>query len=76
MTSASISGAAARQRRDAQASLYQPRSRAVRAASPPLEDPRLTRLTREALEALKHPTAVPSRVIMHALKQAAALGRG
>ncbi len=36
-------------------------------------DPRLVKLTREVLEGLKHPQAVPSQVIMAALVKAAAL---
>ncbi len=54
-------------------------TRAARAAQAPARspratpDPRLVRLTREVLEGLKHPQAVPSQVIMAALVKAASL---
>lgn len=38
-------------------------------------DPRLVRITREVLEQLKHPAAIPSQVVMQALQKAAALPR-
>lgn len=75
MSQAALTGAPARARREAQASLYRPRSRPATSAAAMQEDPRLLHLTREVLEQLKHPAAIPSRVVMQALKQAAALPR-
>jgi hypothetical protein len=62
-----------RHRKSAQAQMYAPRVR-VAVAPPAVEDIRLRRLATQALEALKLPGAIPSRVIFDALVQAKALG--
>jgi hypothetical protein len=62
-------------RRGAHAEQYRPRIRPEKSIGLPQEDPRLVKLTREVLEQLKHPAAVPGRIVMQALKQASALAR-
>lgn len=50
-----------------------PSSAAPRAGA--TADPRLVRITRDVLEQLKHPAAIPSQVVMQALQKAVALPR-
>lgn len=73
MNLTSPSPAAARASRQANAERYRPRAVRPVPAAPAIEDPRFVRLTRQVLEELKHPHAIPSQVVMRALKEAAAL---
>lgn len=74
MPQVAMNAPAQRARRQAQQTQYARRERATPIERDTVQDPRLVQLTRQVMESLKHPDAIPSRVIMQALAQASALG--